>query len=334
MRRKVILLYLGLGALGLAVFGGIIGGAVYYDITQRLYRPGPHEADTTLIVPRGQPTSAVITGLVDIGALAEKDKALMLRYIRYVEAVPKAGEFLIPAEASLVEVVELLESGDVVVRRFTIPEGLTHRQIDLLLQDVPGLTGEVTEWPEEGWLYPATYHFHLGDTRQAVIDRMNAKMIEVVDKIWEEHPRLDVLENKEALVTLASVVERETGVDEERSLVASVFHNRLNIKMALQSDPTIIYWESEKLGVIDHPLKRSQMRRQQPYNSYINRGLPPTAIANPGLDALLATLNPAETDNLFFVADGKGGHLFAKTYAHHRRNINIYRRYLRNQAKG
>ena len=321
--------------IGLVAAGILFGGSALYVLQQlqdRIDASGPHNSQQVIRIESGMSARAISKLLVDQGALRADDQELFLRFITQRKTVLKAGEFAIPARASLDAIATLLASNNVVSYKVTIPEGLTIKQIERTLDEVEGLEGNVTTWPPEGWLFPDTYHFQRGDTRQQVVDRMHARMQKVVEEIWQQQEQLpNYLATQADLVTLASVIERETGGAAERELVSSVFHNRLRIGMALQSDPTIIYYESEKLGVLDHDLKRAQMQRKQPYNSYINTGLPPTAIANPGRAALEATLNPRKNKLLYFVADAEGGHRFAETYQEHRRNINLYRRTLRQQ---
>ncbi|MEM6650198.1 MAG: endolytic transglycosylase MltG, partial [Pseudomonadota bacterium] len=204
-------------------------------------------------------------------------------------------------------------------------EGLTTRQIIARLKEAPMLVGEVTIELKEGDLLPETYSYQRGDNRDSIIERMKEAHDDVLAVLWETRAEGLPLDTPEEAVILASIVEKETGIAAERPRVAGVFINRLNKGMRLQSDPTIIYGLTggEPLG---RGIRLSELRKETPYNTYVIRGLPPTPIANPGRDALAAVLNPLETNDLYFVADGTGGHVFATNLAQHNRNVAKWRR--------
>jgi UPF0755 protein len=240
----------------------------------------------------------------------------------------KAGEYAIPAGASMHRIMDILKSGKSILHSLTIPEGLTVAQAferiagdDVLVGDMPD------KMPPEGSLAADTQRFTRGTTRQQVIDRMVAEQKKLVQEIWEKRVPDLPLKDMNEFVTLASIVEKETGVPEERPRVAAVFVNRLKHHMRLQSDPTIIYGlfggEGRPAG---RPIFRSDKEKPTPYNTYVIDGLPPTPIANPGRAALEAVANPANTDDLYFVADGSGGHAFAPTLAEHNQNVARWRK--------
>ncbi|MDX1581615.1 MAG: endolytic transglycosylase MltG, partial [Alphaproteobacteria bacterium] len=236
----------------------------------------------------------------------------------------QAGEYAFDSGMTMYEVMEKLRSGDTVVRRLTIPEGLSTSEILALVRAEPALSGEIEEEPEEGLLLPETYHFHLGDDRQGLVNRMKESMQEAITNLWPERQEgLPITSPYEAKI-LASIVEKETAVASERPHVAGVFINRLNLGMPLQSDPTVVYGITGG-GPLGRPLRRSELDAETPYNTYQFRGLPPTPIANPGLASLKAVLDPLETKDLYFVADGTGGHAFAETYREHQRNVRKWR---------
>jgi UPF0755 protein len=211
--------------------------------------------------------------------------------------------------------------GKVVQHAVTIPEGLTTEQILARLSENEIFSGTVREIPREGTLLPETYKFPRGTTRDQVIARMQQSQKRVLAEIWERrNPDLPV-RTPEQLVTLASIVEKETGKADERSRVAAVFVNRLRQKIKLQSDPTIIYGLVGGKGTLGRPIKRSEIQQPSPYNTYVIDGLPPGPIANPGRASLEAAANPARTRELYFVADGTGGHAFAETYEQHQKNV-------------
>ena len=216
-----------------------------------------------------------------------------------------------------------LENG--VTFRVAIAEGLTNRQVTEALGKAAFLSGDVDPLPSEGSLAPDTYDVRRNDSRSALIRRMADRQTEILAEAWSQRaPDLPLSRIEEALV-LASIIEKETSQPDERPVIASVFTNRLRRGMKLQSDPTVVYAVSDGLGHLDHGLKKSELAFDSPYNTYIYFGLPPTPIANPGRDAIFATLQPAATDYLFFVADGSGGHAFSETYEAHREHVKAWR---------
>jgi UPF0755 protein len=237
----------------------------------------------------------------------------------------KAGEFRIPTRSSMYRIMQVLTEGQAVLHSVTIPEGLSNIQIFNLLSYSPLLEGDITRTPSEGSLLPETYYFPRGSSRDALIMQMEKAMRQTLDQLWEKRAPNLPLKSQEEAVVLASIVEKETGIAAERSLVASVFINRLNKNMRLQSDPTIIYG-LKKGEVLGRPIRKSEIKKPTAHNTYVIRGLPPTPIANPGRLALAATLNPAMTEYLYFVANGTGGHVFAKTLAAHNKNVKNWRR--------
>ena len=233
----------------------------------------------------------------------------------------KPGEYLFQKNASLRDVIGTIVEGKVVQHAVTIPEGLTSEQIVARLSDNDIFSGSVREIPREGTLLPETYKFPRGTTREQVIQRMQQAQKRVLAEIWERRNPDIPVKSPEQLVTLASIVEKETGKADERSRVAAVFVNRLRQKIKLQSDPTIIYGLVGGKGTLGRPIKRSEIQQPSPYNTYVIEGLPPGPIANPGRASLEAAANPARTRDLFFVADGTGGHTFTETYDQHQKNV-------------
>jgi UPF0755 protein len=233
----------------------------------------------------------------------------------------KPGEYAFQKKASLRDVIGTIVEGKVVQHSVTIPEGLTSEQIVTRLTDNDLFSGAVREIPREGTLLPETYKFPRGTTREQVIQRMQAAQKRIVAEIWERRSPDVPLKSPEQLIVLASIVEKETGKADERSRVAAVFANRLQRKMKLQSDPTIIYGLVGGKGTLGRPIKRSEIAQPSPYNTYTIDGLPPGPIANPGRASLEAAANPARTRDLFFVADGTGGHAFSESLDAHAKNV-------------
>src|ERR1700749_4032553 len=211
--------------------------------------------------------------------------------------------------------------GKVVQHSVTIPEGLTSEQIVARLTDSDIFSGSVRELPRKGTLLPETYKFPRGTPREQVIARMQQAQKRVLAEIWERRNPDIPIRSPEQLITLASIIEKETGRADERSRVAAVFTNRLRQRIKLQSDPTIIYGLVGGKGTLGRPIKRSEIQQPSPYNTYVIEGLPPGPIANPGRASLEAAANPARTRDLFFVADGTGGHSFSETYDQHQKNV-------------
>jgi UPF0755 protein len=273
-----------------------------------------------VVIPKG-------TASADIGSLlAEADVIdhpwLFLLAVRLSGRQPlMAGEYSFPARASLASIIDMMHRGQTVVRKLTIAEGLTVFQVLAQMRQTEGLTGNAGQVPEEGSLLPQTYFFSLGDSREALLLRMTHAMNEMVDELWRHRAPNLALANKVEAIILASVVERETAIPEERAHIAAVFFNRLKLHMKLQSDPTVIFALSNAEGTLDRPLTHDDLAIKSPFNTYLVEGLPAGPICNPGRASLEAVLHPAASDDLYFVADGGGGHVFAKTLAEHNRNV-------------
>lgn len=287
--------------------------------------PGPLRDDLVVQVPKGAGLKDTSRLLALHGAIGSEFLfRLGARYRRQDRAM-RYGEYLIPVAASMEEVLAMLVEGKTVLHKVTVPEGLTSFQIVELLRGSEILTGEIVEVPAEGSLAAETFTIERNQSRSDVLKQMSEMQAAVLAEAWETRaPDLPLASPEEALV-LASIVEKETGVAEERARVASVFINRLKRGMKLQSDPTVVYGLTEGKGPLGRGLRRSELDRATPYNTYVIDGLPPTPIASPGRDAIMAVVNPEETAFLYFVADGTGGHVFAETLQEHNRNVAQWR---------
>jgi UPF0755 protein len=324
--RRVLYILSAFGLIaGLAAVGA--GFWVYGGYT----RPGPLERDTTLIIERGSGTSAIAQEL-NRAAVIENPFIFRLGARFFSDPVAmKAGEFLFPTGVSAMAAVKILQGGKTVMRRLTVAEGLTTSDVVALLRRTEGLTGGVVPEPEEGTLLPETYHFSFGDSRGDIINRMKTAQSRLLAELWVERSEgLPIDTPREALI-LASVVEKETGKRGERARVAAVFLNRIRKKMRLQSDPTVVYGITEGREPLGRKLSRKDLKTKTSYNTYVIKGLPPTPIANPGRDAIRAVLHPTASEDIYFVADGTGGHVFARTLAQHNRNVARWRKLQKRQ---
>lgn len=326
--KSFLIFVLGLGFLAIAALG--LGGYLGY---REANRPGPTTEATTVLLEQGSAVSVIAHELQDSGVIRYAELFTAVVRARGADNDLKAGEYKIPAGASIMDVIDLLIEGKSILHLLTAPEGLTTAQILKVITEDEILTGELTLTPDEGELLPETYAFTRGETRNEIVQRMIAAQDAVVEKLWEARATELPFSTPQEAIILASIVEKETGLAEERPRIAAVFVNRLKRGMRLESDPTIIYGltKGEPLG---RGLRVSELRGETPYNTYIIRGLPPTPIANPGAAAIAAVLNPAETSDLFFVADGTGGHAFATTNREHERNVAAWRRIERERRQG
>ena len=307
-------------------FIGATGAAVFAWGHAAFTQPGPTERPITLVIEPGSGLRAIATDLHVAGVI---DNPVVFRLgVRAIGLATQlqAGEFVFPAAISAREAAELIADGKTVLRRFTIAEGLTSAEIVDQLNAVDGLQGYISGSVPEGRLMPETYYFSFGDDRNAIVERMKTAMDETLDTLWKTRKAgLPIKSKREALI-LASIVEKETGIPDERARVAAVFINRLQRGMRLQSDPTVAYGVTEGHEPLGRALTRTDLKTPTPYNTYTINGLPPGPIANPGRAAIEAVLNPLETDELYFVADGTGGHVFAKTLDEHNRNVRKWRK--------
>jgi len=286
---------------------------------------GPATSEQVFTVPKGAGTSSIASKLEKEGLIKKADFFKLMIRMDDVDGSLKAGEFAIPAESSMRDILTILKDGKAILSGFTAPEGLASARIMRAMSSVPTLVDDNPALPAEGTLLPETYMTPRGMKRSEVLAKMSEAQTKLLDELWDKRqPGLPIKTKAEAII-LASVVEKETGVTSERDEVAGVFINRLNKGMRLQSDPTIIYGISkgEPLG---RGIRRSEIDRKTDWNTYQIDRLPKTPICNPGKDAIAAVLNPAETEYLYFVADGTGGHVFAKTLAGHNDNVKKWRR--------
>ncbi len=309
--------------LGLAVMAGL---ALFFG-AQRLAIKGPLQEPRTVAIERGMSTAAISRKLAENGVVSNERLFFLAAMVEgRIGKSLKAGEYRFEPGDSMRQVLGKVTSGKALAHKLTIPEGLTSQQVLARVAAHEVLTGDPPASLPEGSVLPDTYVFSRGMTRADLVQKMRDAQTALLDELWDKRTVGLLLASREEAVTLASIVEKETGVAAERRRVAAVFHNRLLRKMRLQSDPTIIYGLVGGKGKLDRPIRRSEIDRKTPYNTYQIDGLPPTPIANPGREAIAAVLNPASSDELYFVADGSGGHVFARTLAEHNANVRRWRK--------
>jgi UPF0755 protein len=333
-KRKSGLTALFSGLMTAAVFLLVGAFAVVTLANREFAEPGPLGNDKVVIIERGSSTEDIVDTLTREGVVNRSSLLWVVLLWRDVSSKfgseatskrAKSGEYLFRQSASMSEVVETITSGRSIQHAITIPEGLTSEQIVERLKQSELLTGDISGIPAEGSLLPDTYRINRGTSREALLARMASEQRRVLNEIWNRRAKDLPLRNPRELVTLASIVEKETGRADERPRVASVFFNRLEKKMRLQSDPTIVYGLVGGKATLGRPISRADIDRPTAYNTYTIPALPPGPIANPGRAAMEASANPSRTRDLFFVADGTGGHVFAETLEQHNRNVARWR---------
>ncbi|PCJ41919.1 MAG: aminodeoxychorismate lyase [Alphaproteobacteria bacterium] len=316
IRKYIILLIIG-SALFAALF--------FYLGYEKFHATGPIVQEEIYFLPKGQGVIRTAWELEQNGYITDQNIFKLGVKLSGFERDLRAGEFAIPAYSSMFDIMMILSSGKVVQHRLTIVEGWTSWQIVNYLNSLENLTGQILDLPREGSILPETYHYTRNTDRHEIIRRMQVRQLDLMDEIWDQRTAdLPFVSVEDALI-LASIVEKETAVDHERAHIAGVFINRLRKNMRLQTDPTVIYG-IDRRGFLDRPIRKSDLKSDNPYNTYRFKGLPPTPIAHPGRASIEAVLHPLETDDLYFVADGTGGHAFARRLRDHLKNVKKWRR--------
>jgi UPF0755 protein len=284
--------------------------------------PGPLAAAKIIVIPKGERLLAIAGTLGEGGVIAHPYVFAAMTFVERRAGALHAGEYEFAAAISPRGVADLLESGRVVQHRLTIPEGLTSSEIVALVDAAPALEGELDFIPPEGTLLPDTYFYVLGTKRPDLVARISRAMNRALAEAWASRSSNLPLTSPAEALTLASIVEKETAKPEERARIAGVYIERLRLGMKLQADPTVVYALTRGGAVaLTHPLDHDDLATPSPYNTYLEKGLPPTPIDNPGLAALNAAVVPDDRGELYFVADGSGGHNFARTLDEHNRNV-------------
>jgi UPF0755 protein len=316
----------------IALFATVMGGSIYVGHVV-LTAQGPLEKTKNIVIPRGAGPTTMAKLLEEEGVIAHPR---LFRVALMIDPSPKpikAGEYEVPAHTSMQALVELLQSGKVVQRRLTIPEGMTTPEVLELVRKTEALTGDITLDVKEGDLLPETYFYSRDDTRDGLLLRMKEAMEKTLDEAWRKRAAGLPLANKREALILASMIEKETAVPAERTRVAAVFINRLRRRMKLESDPTTIYGLTEGKAPLGRDLTRADLQSNTPFNTYVIAALPRGPICNPGRASIVAATNPARDRALYFVADGQGGHAFATTLLEHNRNVERWRQIQRERAE-
>ncbi len=328
MRRAFIII-----SICVVILAGVTLGAGYFWLKSAYQTASSVPVDTVVLIKRGSGIAAISNQLKKDGLINDTN---VFRYgLRFFDDQRplRAGEYKVPAGASPAEIARILKEAEPITYRITFAEGLTSSEIVDILRDDSVLVGDIEAVPAEGSLLPETYHFHRGETRMGILARMTMALDRAITKAWDGRQANLPLNSPDDALILASIVEKETGIDNERGQVAGVFINRIRKGMRLQSDPTVVYGITMGAGPLGRGLKRSELDAKTAYNTYQISGLPPTPIANPGLASIEAVLNPDKTDALYFVADGTGGHAFSKTLPEHNRNVRAWRKIERARKK-
>lgn len=325
MRMRLLTRLFILTAVAIACIAGGLG-IIGYDI----YRAGPLPEETQIWIKKGQGLHSIAQEWSRDGIIAYPVTFKLVIFLKDIKI--KAGEYNIPPRASIDTITRILKNGKPILRKITIPEGLSNNEIYEVLRSSPYMTGAIPEdFIFEGNLLPETYFFERGEERTALLSRMAQGMEEKVKTLWNERDPDLPLQNPTQLITLASIVEKETSRSSERARIAGVFYNRLKKGMKLQTDPTIIYALTNGKGKLGRTLTREDLAFDHLYNTYLHEGLPPGPIANPGEASLRAVVHPLTSKELYFVADGTGGHAFAETLDAHNRNVAKWRKVQKDQ---
>ncbi len=315
--------------LSIAVVAGAVAGAAWWE-DWNFHSSGPAKSDTVVLIKPGAAVRSIAASLAEAGTVPSPLLFRLGVMRRGKTTALKAGEYQFPMAASMAEIMDMLVEHKAIQHRITVAEGLTSDMALAIVNADPVLEGSATVTPE-GSLLPETYLFERGTTRADILSRMHKAQEAVLSELWPKRKKGLPFQTIEDALKLASIIEKETGAAAERPRIAAVFVNRLKNGMRLESDPTIIYGLTKGVA-LGHPLRQSELDTPNPYSTYQIDGLPPTPICNPGRDAIAAVLSPPDSEELFFVADGSGGHVFAKTLAEHARNVAQWRKVQRAQS--
>ncbi len=316
----------------LLLFALILGGFSFWAVDY-FKSPGPLKYGAVVVIPEGSPLKAVSQMLAENNVIKYPEIFTLIIRVAEFEKQALAGEYAFSPGMSPFAVFDKISSGDVVVRNVTVAEGLMTSQVIDILAKSKAMTGDMPTDIAEGELLPETYGYYYGEKRHKILERMKRSMQQELDKAWEGRDANLPFNNKNEALVLASIVEKETSKEEERKRIAAVFINRLRSNMKLQTDPTVIYAITEGKYVLDRPLTFKDLETPSPFNTYVNIGLPPSPISNPGKASIDAVMHPLETEEFFFVADGTGGHTFSAKLKDHNKNVTKWRKINKKKPK-
>ncbi len=321
-------------ALLILLFIVAVVSLAYKKLVFDYQRDQTYESSVTVLIPKNIPAKTIGLLLEKEGVIPSSDLFYWSIRLRQLGPKLRSGEYEFPKMRSLHSIIQKLIKGDILYHRLTIAEGLTTRDIRAILRAEPKLVGDLPRDILEGSLLPETYTFSRGSSRQDLIKDMQSDLQKALKGLWKKRAENLPLRTKQEALILASIVEKETALEGERTHIAAVFLNRLRKGMLLQTDPTLIYAIEAEIGKdIGRALLKKDLKIESPFNTYLHVGLPPTPICHPGLASIKAVLNPIQSEDLFFVADGTGGHVFSKTYKEHAKNHNKWRKIRRNKLK-
>ena len=310
--------------LAFLIFLAIVTAGAWFWEQQNFQAAGPSREYTVVLIAPGDHVTTIAQHLQDAGVIQNRDLFRLGLRLRNLQSTLKAGEYGFPAHVSMAGVAGILASGKSILHKLTAAEGLTSDMIAAIVNADPVLLGDPVAVPDEGTLLPETYLFIRGTTRAKLITEMEGAQKKLLAKLWPARAKDLPVRTEEEAITLASIVEKETALPQERRHIAAVFENRLRMGMKLQSDPTIIY-DITRGYPLGRGIRQSELDRASPHNTYAIPALPPTPICNPGKDSIAAVLSPAVSNDLYFVANGTGGHVFSATIAEHEQNVAKWR---------
>ncbi len=327
VKHKILIGCATLSVIVICYLIAVLGVIMYFNSPNSY-----HKTDKRFVVDQGMTLREIVEKLHEEQIVKSPNTFLYIgQLIKGINPKVRYGEYFFEKNISYYKILHKLIRGNIAFRKITIAEGLSTHSALAIIEQSPGLIGKIPEGTKEGLLLPETYFYSYNDTKAGVIKRMQEAMIRNLDILWEQRDLSIPIKTKEQALVLASIVEKETGISAERGKVASVFVNRLRKGMKLQSDPTIIYSFTLGNKSLERPIRMSDIQNNSSFNTYHIYGLPPTPICNPGLASIKAVLNPLQTDYLYFVASGKGDHIFASTLQEHNSNVARYRSLMSNK---
>lgn len=325
MKIRIILITL--------VFISMLGSSlVYLELSHYINAPNDQSKAVRIIIPRGYSVKKIAKELARNQVIKYPRVFWTVHRIFFPDAYMQAGEYEIPPHSSVRDIIDMMQEGDVIVHKFMVPEGGLTKEVVDRVRDEEMLIGDVTRKFKDGDFLADTYHYTYGETKMMLLSRIYKKSQDKIDELWSKREANLPLASKEEAVILASIIEKETGIESERFRIAGVFINRLRKKMRLQADPTVIYAITQGQYAFKRSITSKDLRIKSLYNTYLYTGLPPTAICNPGVKSLEAALHPLITKEIFFVADGKGGHNFSSNLVSHNKYVEHYRKELKERG--